>query len=143
VPWLPLATALVAAHVVANLVWIGAILSVSLLVANALFMADPSDPGALARRVYLRLAVPAFVVSFAAGVGRIALFPLAYMHMPWLHVKLAFAIVVIVLHHVIGRRAKRLASGQTHAARGVGLFGFILFAFAACAAVLGVAKSLP
>jgi putative membrane protein len=124
-------------------VWIGAILSVALLVANAPFMADPSDPGALARRVYLRLAVPAFLVSFAAGVGRIALFPLAYMHMPWFHVKLAFAIVVIVLHHVIGRRAKRLGSGQTEAARGVGLFGFILFAFAACAVVLGIAKSLP
>jgi putative membrane protein len=106
-------------------------------------MADPSDPGALARRVYLRLALPAFVVSFATGVGRIALFPVAYMHMPWMHVKLAFAIVVIALHHVIGSRAKRLGSGQTDAARGVGLFGFILFACAACAAVLGVAKSLP
>jgi putative membrane protein len=143
VPWLPLATALLAAHVVANFVWIGSILSVALLVANAPFMADPSDPGALARRVYIRLAVPAFVLSFATGVGRIALFPIAYMHMPWLHVKLTFALVVIALHHVIGGRAKRLGSGQTQAARGVGLFGFILFACAACAAVLGVAKSLP
>jgi hypothetical protein len=44
---------------------------------------------------------------------------------------------------VIGGRAKRLGSGQTAAARGVGLLGFILFACAACAAVLGVAKSLP
>jgi protoporphyrinogen IX oxidase len=143
VPWLPLSTALVAVHVVANLVWIGAILSVALLVSNAPFMADPTDPGALARRVYVRLAAPAFVVSFATGVGRIALFPMVYAHMPWLHVKLALALVVIALHHVIGARAKRLRSGETASARGVGLLGFVLFAFAASAAVLGVAKSLP
>ena len=60
-----------------------------------------------------------------------------------IELKLTFALVVIALHHVIGGRAKRLGSGQTQAARGVGLFGFILFACAACAAVLGVAKSLP
>jgi putative membrane protein len=143
VPWLPLATALIAAHVVANLVWIGAILSVALLVANAPFMADPADPGTLARRVYIRLALPAFFVSFATGVGRIALFPMVYAHMPWMHVKLTFALVVIALHHIVGARAKRLRGGQIAAARGVGLLGFLLFACAACAAVLGVAKSLP
>jgi protoporphyrinogen IX oxidase len=143
VHWLALPTALVAAHVVANFVWIGAILSVSLLVANGPFMADPNDPGALARRVYLRLAVPAFLVSFATGVGRIALFPVAYAHMPWMHTKLTFALVVIVLHHMIGARARRLANGQTAAARGAGLLGVLLFLSAAAAAVLGVAKSLP
>lgn len=141
--WLPLPTALIAAHVVANLVWIGAILSVALLVANAPFMADPGDPGTLARRVYVRLALPAFFVSFATGVARIALFPMVYAHMPWMHVKLTFALVVIALHHIIGARAKRLRGGQTGAARGVAFLGFLLFAFAACAAVLGVAKSLP
>jgi protoporphyrinogen IX oxidase len=143
VAWLPLPTALLAVHVIANTVWIGAILSVALLVANAPFMADPSDNGALARRIYTRLALPAFALSFAAGVGRIALFPSVYAHMPWLHVKLTFAIVVIALHHVMGSRAKRLRGGDTGAARGVGVLGFLLFASAALAALLGVTKSLP
>jgi uncharacterized membrane protein len=143
VHWLPLPTALLAAHVVANLVWIGAILSASLLLASSPFMADPGEPGALARRVYLRLATPAFLVSFAAGVGRIALIPAAYAHLPWMHVKLTFALLVIILHHVIGGRTKRVASGQTGAARGAALLGFMVFLSATAAAVLGVAKSLP
>ncbi len=141
--WLPLPLALIAVHVVADVVWIGSILSVSLLVGNAPFMADPSDSGTVARRVYMRLATPAFVVSFATGVGRIALSPTLYAHMPWFHAKLTCALLVIGLHHVIGARAKRLRGGQTTAARGVGLLGFLLFTFAAFAAVLGVAKSLP
>jgi len=143
VHWLPLPTALLAAHVVANLVWVGAILAASLLLAGSPFMADPSEPGALARRVYTRLATPAFFLSFAAGVGRIALFPAAYAHLPWMHVKLTLALAVIALHHVIGARAKRVARGQTAAARSAALLGSLFFLFAAAAAVLGVAKSLP
>ena len=141
--WLPLPTALVAAHVVADLVWIGSILSAALLLSASPFMADPAEPGALARRIYTRLSVPAFLVAFGTGAGRIALFPMAYAHLPWMHVKLTLALVVIALHHMIGGRAKRAAGGQVRAASGAGLLGLLLFLFAGGAAVLGVAKGLP
>jgi len=143
VHWLPLPTALVAAHVVADVVWIGAILSSSLLLAGAPFMADPSDTGLLARRIYARLATPAFLMSFATGVGRIALFPAVYAHLPWMHVKLTFVLGLVAFHHIIGARAKRLADGQVGAAKGATVIGAMAFVCAAAAAVLAVAKSLP
>jgi putative membrane protein len=138
-----LPVALVAAHVLGNVVWIGALLAVVTLVARAPFVAEPIDVGSLARRVYWRLAVPAFLLSFGTGVGRIALFPQAYAHLPWMHVKLGLAIVVIVLHHAIGGRARRVANGNAEAGRGVGLLGFAVFLCAGGAVFLGVAKALP
>ncbi|MDP8999208.1 MAG: CopD family protein [Myxococcota bacterium] len=141
--WLSLATALVAAHVVANVVWIGAILSVAVLAGRGPLSADPVEVGTLAKRVYVSLAVPAFLVSFAAGAARIALQPRAYAHLPWMHAKLTLALVVIVLHHMIGARARRVANGDGNAGRGAGLLAATIFVGAAGAVLLGVAKSLP
>jgi putative membrane protein len=141
--WLSLSTALVALHVLANVVWIGALLAVALLASRAPLMADSAEVGTLARRVYLRLAVPAFLASFAAGVANIALAPQVYARLPWMHVKLTLALAVIVLHHVIGARAKRVAKGDADAGRAAGLLGVIAFLCAAGAVLLGVAKSLP
>jgi protoporphyrinogen IX oxidase len=139
----PLPVLLVSAHVLANVVWIGALLSVAVLTARAPFLADPTDVGTLARRVYLRLAVPAFLASFGAGVARIALAPYAYAHLPWMHVKLGLALVVIVLHHVIGGRARRVARGNSDAGLGIGWLAMGAFLCAAGAVFLGVAKSFP
>jgi len=93
VHWLSLPTALVATHLVANVVWIGALLSVALLVGRAPWMADPAEVGMLARRLYARLAVPAFLGSVATGLARFLLNPQAYIHLAWLHAKLALASV--------------------------------------------------
>jgi putative membrane protein len=141
--WLPLPVGLVAVHVLANVVWIGSILSTAMLVARAPLMADAPEVGALARRIYLRLATPAFVASFATGVARFGLEARMYAHFPWMHAKLTLAVAVIVLHHVIGARAKRVASGKVEAARGAGVLGIALLACAAGAVLLGVAKALP
>jgi uncharacterized membrane protein len=140
---LPLVTALVAAHVVANVVWIGALLSECLLLGRARFMADGAEIGGLARRVHTRLAVPGFVASFAFGVARIADDPRLYLHLPWMHVKLAFAAGVIVLHHVIGARSRRVAGGAIQDGNGSPFIGAIVFLCAAVAVLLGVAKQLP
>ncbi len=141
--WLSLPTALVATHLVANVVWIGALLSVALLVGRAPWMADPAEVGMLARRLYARLAVPAFLGSVATGLARILLNPQAYVHLAWLHAKLALAVVVVVLHFIIGARAEKVASGNARAGRGASLLGALAFACAAGAVVLGVAKALP
>jgi putative membrane protein len=143
VHWLSLPTALVATHVTANVVWIGALLAVALLAGRGRFSADPGEVGTLARRVYLTLAAPAFVLSFAAGLARILMGPQIYLHLPWMHAKLTLALVVIVLHHVIGARARRVASGDANAGRGMPVLAVAAFVFAAGAVLLGVAKSLP
>jgi putative membrane protein len=143
VSWLSLPFALVAAHVVANVVWIGALLAVAAFAAGAQGSAAPAEVGALARRAYVRLAVPAFVVSFTAGLLRIALEPRGYAHMPWMHAKLTLALVVIALHHIIGARVRRVAGGNADAGRSLGILGLATFVCAAGAVMLGVAKSLP
>jgi putative membrane protein len=139
----PITTVLVAVHVLSNVVWIGSILSVALLVGRARLMADGPEVGALARRVYTRLAVPAFVFSFASGVTRFVLGIAAYAHMPWMHAKLTLALGVIALHHVIGAKARRVAGGNS--AAGSGMTGLLLatLACAAGAVWLAVAKQLP
>ena len=136
-------TALVAAHVMGNVVWIGALLAAALLTGRGRFSADPVEVGTLARRVYLTLAAPAFAVSLSAGLALIALAPRVYAHLPWMHAKLAFALVVIVLHHAIGSRARHLANGHSDAGRGMTFVAAVAIVAAAGAVVLGVAKSLP
>jgi putative membrane protein len=130
---------LVAVHVLANVVWIGAILSVVLLLSHAGDGAEVAVVGGLARAVHTRLAAPAFMASFAAGLVVILLSPRVFAHLPWFHAKLAFALVVIGLHHVIGARARRVAAGDKAAAN-VTVLGGALFVCAAAAVFLGVVK---
>jgi protoporphyrinogen IX oxidase len=141
VAWPSSATLVVAAHVLANMVWIGSLLAVAALAAHAPWTAEPAEVGRLARRVHVRLAIPAFLASFAAGVGRIAMSPSAYARLHWFHAKLTFALAVIVLHHVIGARAKRVANGHNEAGAGVDMIAFVALACAGCAVLLAVAQN--
>jgi protoporphyrinogen IX oxidase len=141
--WPGLSTTVLAAHVLANVVWIGALLAVAILTGRGRFSADPVDVGTLARLVFLTLASPAFFVSFAAGATLIALQPLVYARLPWMHAKLMFAFLVIALHYVIGGRARRVAKGKAQAARGIAAIATATFLCAAGAVLFGVAKSLP
>jgi len=91
----------------------------------------------------VRVAIPGFLLSFGSGVARIALAPLVYAHMPWFHAKLTFALVVIVLHHVIGARAKRVDQGRVAAAAGVDFQAIAVLLCTAGAVLFAIAKSLP
>ena len=96
-------------HITANLVWIGSIACVGWLVAAAA-KAEDRSAAVLARGLYLRVAMPAFLASFLCGSLNLAMAPSTYMHLHWFHAKLTTALVVIALHHVIGAKAKRLAA---------------------------------
>jgi putative membrane protein len=134
---------LVAVHVLANVVWIGSLLAVALTLVAAPSMAHPAEVGMVALRVHRTLAVPAFAVSFAAGVLRLALAAGVYLHLPWMHAKLTFALVVIALHHVIGARAKRAATSPSDASKGMSGLALVTLIAAAGAVVLGVYKGFP
>lgn len=136
-------TALVAAHVLANVVWIGSILSVALLVGRARFMADGAEVGGLALRVYRQLAVPAFVGSFVFGLTYFVLGIRVYAHMPWMHAKLTLALGIIALHHIIGAKAKRAAAGKAKEAGGTTGLLIAMLALAAGVVWLAVVKQLP
>ncbi len=141
--WPTLSAALLAAHVLANIVWIGALLSETVLLAQATWLSDPPEAGAFARRLHTRLAIPAFLASVAAGLARLLPARYLYARMPWMYAKLGFAVVIIVLHHVIGGRARRLAAGNVGAAVGAWWLGWLTFLAAAGAVLFAIAKSTP
>jgi len=98
---------LVALHVAANMVWVGALL------ASVLVVVDNGGPVAgqarLARTTYARLAVPAFLLSFVLGAARLGMDWRSYLVTThFMHAKLALALVAIVAHHWIGALLKRL-----------------------------------
>jgi uncharacterized membrane protein len=98
-------------HVAANVVWIGSILAVAVVLTST--GADAKTRGALGLEVYKKLSVPAFVAAFFAGGIRLALTPEVYfMATKYMHGKLTLAAVVIGLHHAIGARANKLATGK-------------------------------
>jgi uncharacterized membrane protein len=141
--WPSLSAALLAAHVLANVVWIGALLSEVLLLGRATWLPDPAETGALARRVHTRLAIPAFLGSLAAGVACFLPARHVYARLPWMYAKLGFAVVIIVLHHVIGARSRRVARGDVRAAHQTWMLGWLTFLCAGGAVLFAIAKSTP
>jgi putative membrane protein len=130
---------LVFVHVAANVVWIGAILAV--VVALTAPSGDLPTRGNIALAIYKKLATPAFVVSFLAGITRLFLDTGYYFSATkFMHGKLTFAVAVIALHHVIGARAKRVAGGQISSAGNVSVLGIALLVAAAAAVFFVVVK---
>jgi protoporphyrinogen IX oxidase len=127
---------LVAAHVAANLVWIGSILSVALaLVSRA---GEGRVAAQIAYELYRKLAMPSFVVSFVTALTRLLASPdLYFVETKYMPGKLLFALIVIVLHHFIGARAKAVATGRRSAPGPVGVWALLL-AISAVAATLFV-----
>ena len=124
-------------HVVGNLVWIGAILAVGVTTTGS--AGDPKTRGEIALRIYMRLAVPAFVVSFVCGAVRLGLNPSYYLQEHhWMHPKLTLAIGVIALHHIIGLRAKKLARGTVQDAGPAAILTAVLAVAAVGAAVFAI-----
>ncbi len=105
---------LITIHVLANLVWIGAISSVGFLLAWASKMpeAEGKIVGAMARRLYSIVAQPAFGVSFLFGVAIVSTNVSSYLHLHWFHGKLTLVLAVIALHHVIGAKTRKVAGGS-------------------------------
>ena len=110
-----LAQLLVVLHVVANVVWIGALASIGLVLTAG--HGSSRDRGAIAVRLYRWLATPAFLVSLGMGLWRLlGALDFYFVQTKFMHGKLLAAVGVIALHHVLGSLAKRMASGRAQAA---------------------------
>ena len=120
-------------HVSANVVWVGSLLAVLVVAGVA---SEPVEARArLARKVYVSLAVPGFLVSFIFGLVRLGLdwrYYLVTTH--FMHVKLAFAAVAIVVHHLVGARLGKMRRGGI-AVRGTGWTG-LAFGLATLGAII-------
>lgn len=131
--------ALVAAHVAANLVWIGSILSVALALSSR--AVDSRAAAQVAYELYRKLAIPAFVVSFITALTRLLLSTqLYFVETKYMHGKLLFAVIVIGLHHVIGGRAKAVAAGRRSSPGPVGVLALLLLISAVAATLFVILK---
>jgi putative membrane protein len=109
-------------HVLSNLVWIGSILSV--VVALVAGRDTPETAGKIARAIYLRVSSPAFGISFVTALTLLFMHWKLYMVVThWMHAKLMAALAVIAIHHVIGARARGLATGKRKDPGPVGILG--------------------
>ena len=127
-------------HVLGNIFWIGAIVAVGMLLV-APSPGTARDRGALARRIYTSLAVPAFALSFVTGVLRLFLDLRYYFVVThFMHAKLPLALGVIAIHHIIGARAKRMAASATEDAGRVRVLTPILAILAAASAWLALTE---
>lgn len=146
----------VALHVFAVILWIGSIASAGWLLANRDSAPSPEQRKAaieLALGLYRRVAAPAFLLAFATGLIRLLMDPSAYLQAHWFHGKLTLALLIIVLHHILGGRAARLAKSDkgatspqvgASAAQGSNREGILTAALVLCAlgaVVLVVLKS--
>jgi putative membrane protein len=133
------AMTLVFVHLVANLVWVGSILSVAMVLCDT--QAEALTRGKLALGVYRRVAVPAFLISFSAGLLRLLLdLDFYFVTTKFMHGKLTLAAAVVGIHHVIGARAKGLSNGKNVDAGPVATLAIVLLIFAMGAAFFAIFK---
>jgi putative membrane protein len=115
VPWL------LAGHVFGLVLWISGLLATTILLRRHLQESSPDAQQALARveRIVLRgLADPGALVTILAGIALVTTNRPYYLGARWLYIKLAFVLIMILLHGVIAMRAKATAAGRSAADAG-------------------------
>jgi len=101
---------LVAIHVAADLFWVGALTAAALILRVG--AVGPVERGKMALVVYRRIANPAFLVAVLAGLARLSLDLEYYLRVThWMHLKLALAVALIALHHLVASKARQMAAG--------------------------------
>ena len=106
---------LLAGHVFGFVLWIGGLLGTTILLGRHLQETSPEARQALARveRTALRaMADPGALVTLVAGVGLVTTNPSYYLAARWLHIKLAFVVILILLHGIVAMKAKAVAGGR-------------------------------
>jgi putative membrane protein len=130
---------LLAAHIFANMVWIGSITAVGLMLTRSEHF-PLQQRARLALLPYRWVAVPAFLLSLIFGSACLLVDPSrSLLRIPSMHLKLTLAVGVIALHHWVGVVARRRASGLGQTALPV-LGLLLLLVFAGAASWLGVVK---
>lgn len=106
---------LLVAHVFGTTFWVSGLLVTSMALVRHTQETTPEGREAIARleRIYLRgLADVGALLALVAGVALVARNPAYYVHARWLHIKLLFVLMLIVLHGVIAVTGKMFAAGR-------------------------------
>ena len=109
------------AHIFGITFWVSGLLVTSMALVRHTEETTPEGRQALARleRIFLRaLADVGALLAIVAGIMLIANNRPYYMHARWLHIKLLFVVMLILLHGAIAVGSKRFAAGRLQLQRG-------------------------
>ncbi len=125
---------ILAAHVFGIALWVSGLLVTAMALVRHTQETSAEGREALARleRIFLRgLADVGALLAIVAGIALIANNPSYYLHARWLHIKLAFVLMLIVLHGAIAVGSKRFAAGRILLQRGqaIALVAAVLLVF--------------
>lgn len=112
---------LLVVHVLGIILWVSGLLTTSMALTRHTQESSAEVRSALARleRIYLRgLADPGALLTILAGISLIMTNSSYYLHAPWLHIKLTFVLLLIILHGVVAMRTKRFSTGRIAMQRG-------------------------
>jgi putative membrane protein len=104
---------LLALHVLANLLWVGSLVSITRVITSAL--AEPEGTrarfAAAARRIYRSVSSPWMGIATLTGLAMIGVSQGAYFRFGWFHGKFTVALVMLGLHFALGARVR---AAETH-----------------------------
>lgn len=103
------------AHVLGLTFWVSGLLVTTIALYQHTRETTAQAREALARleRIFLRaMADPGALLTVLAGIAVVAGNRSYYLHARWLHIKLIFVLILIVLHVVIATRSKLYSTGR-------------------------------
>ena len=102
-------------HIFGFTLWISALLMTTFALLRHIDATAPEARASLAgmERLGLRaLGDPGALLAILGGILLITTNRAYYLHARWLHIKLIFVLLLIVLHVIVGTRSKAYASGR-------------------------------
>jgi putative membrane protein len=125
---------LLVAHIFGLTFWVSGLLMTTMSLSRCAHEASTEARQAVARltRIFLRaMADPGALLTLLAGIALVTTNSTYFLHATWLHIKLGFVLVLIVLHGIVAIRSKLVATGKMDARRSQArlLFVTILIVF--------------
>lgn len=102
-------------HVLGIVMWVGGLMITTQVLMQQAQEASKEAREALARvegKLRKGMSNPGAVLTVLSGVALVALNPSYYLHARWLHVKLAFVLLLLALHWVTVARARAFHAGR-------------------------------
>jgi len=112
---------LLVVHIFGFVFWISGLVGAGIVVSQLASESSVEGRQSLARvqRIALRaFADPGALLAVVAGIMLITTNSSYYLHARWLHIKLAFVVILIGLHGAMAMKGKAAASGRAGAAGG-------------------------
>ncbi|HYB60954.1 MAG TPA: CopD family protein [Methylomirabilota bacterium] len=114
-PWL------LVVHFVGIVMWVGGLMIVTLVFAQHVTETSQEARASLAQlegKLFKSMAGPGALLALLSGVGLITANAHYYLHAPWLHLKLSFVLILILLHGMAVRRFVALKQEREMPTRG-------------------------